>query len=139
MRESEFRSLELFIRNVVELVLLSAGILSVSADSLTIPLPPLAKNLEPTYSPWAKFCRQKRDGNLLPACLTFKNGVIGNEPAVAVVLIEPAGHESETILRITLPLGMDLEKGTKIKIDDTPELDAAYKTCVPTGCESDYD
>jgi invasion protein IalB len=75
----------------------------------------------------------------VPACLTFKNGTIGNEPAVAVVLIEPAGHDSQKVLRITLPLGMNLGKGTRISIDGMPEVDAVYKTCVPTGCVSDYD
>jgi invasion protein IalB len=96
-----------------------------------------AKELSPVYTSWVKFCRTDSDATAREVCFTFKNGRIAGEPAVAVVLIEPAGEAKKT-LRVTLPLGMDLQKGTWIMVDQGQQRNAPYSRCVRDGCVADY-
>ena len=68
------------------------------------------------YSPWTKFCLkgqpgQAPDPNAKQVCFTGKDARIeSGMPVVAAVLIEPEGQERK-ILRVTLPLGMQLVHG----------------------------
>ena len=50
-------------------------------------------------------------------CFTGKDGRIeSGQPVIAAVIIEPEG-EPKKILRVTLPLGMQLVHGTRIIVD----------------------
>jgi invasion protein IalB len=53
-------------------------------------------------------------------------------------LIEPEG-ETKKILRVTLPLGMQLVHGTRVIFDQNDPLTAAYVICFTNGCMADYD
>src|SRR5262249_4528958 len=69
------------------------------------------------FSPWTKVCPKGQEANAKAVCLTGKDGVIETGmPVVAAVLIEPEG-EPRKVLRVTLPLGMALQPGTRIVID----------------------
>ena len=57
---------------------------------------------------------------------------------VAAVIIEPEG-EPKKILRVTLPLGMQLHHGTRIIVDNNPPQQAEYVICFANGCMSDYE
>ena len=59
-------------------------------------------------------------------------------PVVAAVLIEPEG-EPKKILRVTLPLGMQLVHGTRVILDQNQPLTAPYVICFTNGCMADYD
>src|SRR5262249_40289340 len=66
-----------------------------------------------TFSPWTKVCPKGQDANAKAICLTGKDGSVESGlPVVAAVLIEPEG-EPKKILRITLPLGVALQPGTR--------------------------
>jgi invasion protein IalB len=54
------------------------------------------------------------------------------------VLIEPEG-EQRKILRITLPLGMSLQAGTRVIIDQGQPITAPYVICFSNGCMADYE
>jgi invasion protein IalB len=54
------------------------------------------------------------------------------------VLIEPEG-EPKKILRITLPLGMSLQPGTRVVIDEGQPMTAPYSVCIQSGCMADYE
>src|SRR5262249_15913216 len=54
------------------------------------------------------------------------------------VVIEPEG-DSKRILRVTLPLGMQLVHGTRIIVDNNQPLEAKYVVCFANGCMSDYE
>ena len=114
------------------------------------------------YSEWTKFCvtpgagqegeaakdaGAKKDANAKdpakPAgkqvCLTGIDGrVESGMPVVAMVAIEPAG-DSKKILRVTLPVGMHLQHGTRMIIDQGQPLTAPYVTCFANGCIADYE
>ncbi len=59
-------------------------------------------------------------------------------PVVAAVLIEPE-DEPKKILRVTLPLGMQLIHGTRVIIDQNQPMTAPYVICFTNGCMADYE
>ncbi len=91
------------------------------------------------YAPWTKFCLKGQDANAKQVCFTGKDGRIeSGQPVVAAVIIEPEG-EPKKILRVTLPLGMQLHHGTRIIVDNNPPSRAEYVICFANGCMSDYE
>lgn len=92
------------------------------------------------YSPWTKFClKNQNDPNAKQVCFTGKDARIeSGMPVVAAVLIEPQG-EPKKILRVTLPLGMQLIHGTRVIIDNNQPMTAPYVICFTNGCMADYD
>jgi invasion protein IalB len=96
------------------------------------------------YSPWTKFCLkgqpgQAPDPNAKQVCFTGKDARIeSGMPVVAAVLIEPEGQERK-ILRVTLPLGMQLVHGTRVIIDQNQPATAPYVICFTNGCMADYE
>jgi invasion protein IalB len=93
------------------------------------------------FSPWTKFCLkgQNNDPNAKQVCFTGKDARIeSGMPVVAAVLIEPEG-EPKKILRVTLPLGMQLVHGTRVIVDQNQPMTAPYVICFTNGCMADYD
>jgi invasion protein IalB len=91
------------------------------------------------FSPWTKFCLKGQEANAKQVCFTGKDGrVDSGQPVVAAVLIEPDG-EPRKILRITLPLGMSLQPGTRAIIDQGQPMTAPYAICFNNGCMADYE
>jgi len=80
-----------------------------------------------------------QDANAKQVCFTGKDGRIeSGQPVVAAVIIEPEG-EPKKLLRVTLPLGMQLVHGTRIIVDQNPPQQAPYVICFANGCMSDYE
>jgi invasion protein IalB len=101
--------------------------------------PPPEQQVQLIYAPWTKFCLKGQDANAKQVCFTGKDGRIeSGQPVVAAVIIEPEG-EPKKILRVTLPLGMQLHHGTRIIVDNNPPLQAEYVICFANGCMSDYE
>ncbi len=91
------------------------------------------------YAPWTKFCLKGQDANAKQVCFTGKDGRIElGQPVVAAVIIEPEG-EPKKILRVTLPLGMQLVHGTRVIVDNNPPMQSPYVICFANGCMSDYE
>jgi invasion protein IalB len=90
------------------------------------------------YSPWIKICNKASDKNAKTICVTAKDGRLENGmPVTAVALIEPEG-EARKLLRVTVPLGMQLQHGTRLIIDQDNPSTAPYFMCFPNGCMADY-
>jgi invasion protein IalB len=92
------------------------------------------------FSPWTKFClKNQNDPNSKQVCFTGKDARIeSGMPVVAAVLIEPEG-EPKKILRVTLPLGMQLVHGTRVIVDQNQPMTAPYVICFTNGCMADYE
>jgi invasion protein IalB len=91
------------------------------------------------YAPWTKFCLKGQDANAKQVCFTGKDGRIeSGQPVIAAVIIEPEG-EPKKILRVTLPLGMQLVHGTRVIVDNNPPAQSPYVICFANGCMSDYE
>jgi invasion protein IalB len=101
--------------------------------------PPADQQIQLIYAPWTKFCLKGQDANAKQVCFTGKDGRIeSGQPVIAAVIIEPEG-EPKKILRVTLPLGMQLVHGTRIIVDNNPPLQSPYVICFANGCMSDYE
>ena len=98
------------------------------------------QQMELIYSPWTKFCLKGKEPNSpQQVCFTGKDARIeSGMPVVAAVLIEPQGNEKK-ILRVTLPLGMQLVHGTRVIIDQNQPMTAPYVICFTNGCMADYE
>jgi invasion protein IalB len=57
---------------------------------------------------------------------------------IGAVLIEPEGSPQK-VLRVTLPLGMQLPQGTRAIVDQGQPMTAPYLLCAPNGCMADYE
>ena len=91
------------------------------------------------FSPWTKFCLKGQEAKAKQVCFTGKDGrVESGQPVVAAVLIEPDG-EPRKILRVTLPLGMSLQPGTRVIIDQGQPMTGPYVICFNNGCMADYE
>jgi invasion protein IalB len=96
------------------------------------------------FSPWTKFCLkgqpgQPQDPNAKEVCFTGKDArVESGQPIAAAVLIEPQGVDKK-MLRVTLPLGMQLAHGTRMIVDQNQPMTAPYVICFTNGCMADYD
>ncbi len=91
------------------------------------------------YSPWTKFCLKGEQADAKQVCFTGKDARIeSGMPVVAAVLIEPE-NEPKKILRVTLPLGMQLVHGTRVIVDQNQPMTAPYVICFTNGCMADYD
>ncbi|MCX7297941.1 MAG: invasion associated locus B family protein [Hyphomicrobiales bacterium] len=89
------------------------------------------------YSPWMKICGKGPDTNNQQVCVITKDGRLENGMPVAIVqLFEPEGGQK--IMRVTVPLGMQLAHGTRMFIDQGQPVQEPYKICFPVGCMSDY-
>ena len=100
---------------------------------------PPEQQVQLIYAPWTKFCLKGQDANAKQVCFTGKDGRIeSGQPVIAAVIIEPEG-EPKKILRVTLPLGMQLVHGTRIIVDNNPPLQSPYVICFLNGCMSDYE
>ena len=92
-----------------------------------------------TYSPWTKICPKGPEANAKKVCFTGRDARVETGiPVVAAVLIEPEG-EPRKMLRITLPLGMALQPGTRLVVDQGQPITAPYVMCLQNGCMADYE
>jgi invasion protein IalB len=105
---------------------------------------PPGQQVQLIFSPWTKFCLkgqpgQPPDPSAKEVCFTGKDArVESGQPVAAAVLIEPEGQERK-LLRITLPLGMQLAHGTRVIVDQNQPQTAPYVICFTNGCMADYE
>jgi invasion protein IalB len=100
---------------------------------------PADQQVQLIYAPWTKFCLKGQDAGAKQVCFTGKDGRIeSGQPVIAAVIIEPEG-EPKKILRVTLPLGMQLVHGTRVIVDNNPPAQSPYVICFANGCMSDYE
>jgi invasion protein IalB len=96
------------------------------------------------FSPWTKFCLkgqpgQPADPGAKEVCFTGKDArVESGQPVAAAVIIEPQGADKK-LLRVTLPLGMQLAHGTRVIVDQNQPMTAPYVICFTNGCMADYE
>jgi invasion protein IalB len=101
---------------------------------------PESQSLPIVYSPWTKVCgKDQNQANAKEVCLVVKEARLETGQFIAgAVLIEPEG-EAKKILRVTLPLGMQLLQGTRMILDQGTPQNRPYVICFPNGCMSDYE
>jgi invasion protein IalB len=114
------------------------------AEATPAPAPqgqPQAQGEQPQliFSPWTKFCLKGQEANAKQVCFTGKDGrVESGMPVVAAVLIEPE-NDTKKVLRVTLPLGMSIQPGTRVIVDQGQPMTGPYVICFNNGCMADYE
>jgi invasion protein IalB len=96
-------------------------------------------------SPWTKFCvngdtpGQPPDAKDKKVCFTGSDAHLETgDKLVVALLMEPQGDDKK-LLRITVPLGVQLPAGTRIVIDENEPITAPYLVCAANnGCIADY-
>jgi invasion protein IalB len=99
------------------------------------------------YSQWLKFCvmpdgtpADPKDPSVKGKQLCY-TGIEGRlesgASVVTMVAFEPP--DAKKILRITLPVGLQLQFGSRIVIDDGQPFGAPFVTCFANGCLADYE
>lgn len=118
---------------------LSAAVFIASAAAATEPgLPNGATSLREQYADWTILCGIAVDGDKKSkVCSMHQEQVrqVKNGPSQRVLAIElqPKGKGLEGGL--VLPLGLKLDKGATLKIDDGKASEASpFRTCVFAGC-----
>jgi invasion protein IalB len=104
--------------------------------------PAAAPQMPPVvYSTWTKICPKQPPGapQVKPVCLTVKEARLETGQFVAgAAVIEQQGEEKK-LLRVTLPLGMQIPPGTRLTLDNEQPASAVYVTCIPNGCMADFE
>jgi invasion protein IalB len=91
------------------------------------------------YSPWTKLCGKDNQPGAKEVCLTVKEARLDTGEFIAsAALIEPTG-EPKKMLRVTVPLGMQLAVGTRILVDRGQASVGQYIACFPNGCMADFE
>jgi invasion protein IalB len=92
-----------------------------------------------TYSFWTKVCQKGPEANAKQVCFLARDArVESGMPVAVVVLVEPEG-EARKFLRVTLPLGVSLQAGTRVIIDNGQPLTGPYVICLSNGCMAEYE
>jgi invasion protein IalB len=105
---------------------------------------PAGQQIQLLYSPWTKFCTRGKEADAKEMCLIGKDGhVETGRPLVSAVLIQP--ESGPNVLRVTLPLTVQLQRGTRVMIDQTrlasltsDTQSTPYTICFVNGCMADY-
>jgi invasion protein IalB len=80
-----------------------------------------------TYSFWTKICQKGPEANAKQVCFHARDAHLeSGMPVALVVLVEPEG-EAKKLLRVTLPLGVSLQAGTRVIIDSGQPLTGPYE------------
>ena len=97
------------------------------------------------FSPWTKICgKDSPPANSKVVCLIVKEARVKDARleigafAASAALVE-SEDEPKRILRVILPLGMQIQPGTRVFIDQGAAAQRPYLICFANGCMADYE
>jgi len=87
------------------------------------------------YSPWTKVCAKGEAADAKQVCFTGKEGRLPDNGMMIIgaVVVEQDGSPNK-MLRITVPLGMMVQPGTRLIVDQGQPMNAPFAVCLPQGC-----
>jgi invasion protein IalB len=89
------------------------------------------------YTPWTKYCVKMPDGK--EPCFIGNDGRTEfGEVQIAAVVVEVQSAPRK-ILRVTVPLRVQIAPGSRLIIDNNIWGEAPYLICYANGCVSDYE
>ena len=90
------------------------------------------------YSPWMKVCGTGPGHQQQESLRHHQGRPAGKRHAGCDRPVVRAGRRDQKVLRVTVPLGMQLQHGTRMIIDPGHAGAAPYMICFPVGCMADY-
>ncbi|MFY9688263.1 MAG: invasion associated locus B family protein, partial [Pseudolabrys sp.] len=113
-------------------------LLNLSGRSLAATVSPIPDSPQPDASGhWIKSCSPKST-KAAPRICVVKEETIVESGTISAMLVE-TDSTAKKLLRVTLPLGMDLRQGASIIIDDRERISVPYVACENQGCVADFD
>jgi len=92
-----------------------------------------------TYSFWTKVCQKGPEADAKQVCFLARDAHLeSGMPVAMVVLVEPEG-EARKLLRVMLPLGVSLQAGTRVIVDNGQPFTGPYVICLFNGCMAEYE
>lgn len=94
------------------------------------------------YSPWTRTCRPDPGNGGHLACITMSSGRFlsakDTDASTFSALVMQQETDTSKVLRLFAPLGMQLNHGTRLLIDNAIKGQQPYVDCFGSGCFSDY-
>ena len=90
------------------------------------------------HSNWKKLCRDDQNTGRVCHTRAETRNKADKSLLAAVVVIEAQG-QPVNILRVIVPLGMQLKHGTRLIVQGNEPVLARFTMCIMAGCKSDYD
>ena len=102
------------------------------------PQPSAGAAAQITYSAWTKFCDKGPQATDKQVCFVSQYGQneAGNTVVVVTLIAPDAGKKA---LRVTLPLGVQLQQGMSAVIDQGQPIAGHYSVCARDGCTADIE
>lgn len=83
---------------------------------------------------WTKVCGKDQNTNT-EICYTTRDFVSDkDQPVLAVALYDVKGKQAQKVLRLLMPLGLLIQPGIRIAIDQGQATPGRYASCLPNGC-----
>lgn len=97
------------------------------------PQGPISVDLAPVEPAWTKVCANDAPGRK-QACYTVRDfGSRADSPIVAFQIFDEKGSDHK-LMRLLLPLGVELKPGFRFAVDDGPFESGEFEVCFPAGC-----
>lgn len=90
------------------------------------------------HSGWKKLCRDNQKTGRICHTRAETRNKDDKSLLAAVVIIEAQGQPGN-ILRVIVPLGMQLKHGTRLIVQGNEPVLARFTMCIMAGCKSDYE
>jgi invasion protein IalB len=88
----------------------------------------------PAQPEWTKVCG-KDPSSTTEICYTTRDFVSEkDQPLLAVALYDVKGKQPQKVMRLLIPLGLLLQPGIRIAIDQNQASPGRYASCLPNGC-----
>jgi len=86
----------------------------------------------PSQPEWTKICNG--EGETL-SCYTTRDFVSDEgQPIIALGLYDIKGQERYKLARVLLPLGLLMQQGIRLAVDQHNPIDGKFSICLPNGC-----
>jgi invasion protein IalB len=88
----------------------------------------------PAQPEWTKVCGKDQSNNA-EICYTTRDFVSDNDqPVLAVALYDVKAKQPQQVMRLLMPLGLLLQPGIRITVDQGETTAGRYAVCLPNGC-----
>ncbi|MGI8397560.1 invasion associated locus B family protein [Agrobacterium deltaense] len=115
-----------------------AATISSNTYATDLTLPNGATSLREQYSDWTVVCAIATDGDKKTKICSMQQEQarqVKNGPSQRILAVELQPKDKGLVGVLVLPLGLKLDKGAILKIDDGKASDAsAFRTCIFAGC-----
>lgn len=109
----------------------SALMLAMTASVHAAPLPGGASTLQETFEDWTVNCQSQKETTICVMRQEQSNAQTKQRVLAAELRNIDGGKLSGALI---LPFGLDLAKGSSLKIDDKDGPALTFSTCLPQGC-----